>query len=150
MTEMHFQGYAPGAIKTRAELNDLLAEAGRTKRAIRLYAVEQGGHMSELFITSRTKVTITTYDSGWQYEAFDAWTRSSSFKERWFKYDRSLADLNIQGKVAGKGGHNRHQLFRNHRSAEDYAAQLRNDAGYQQAIKDFHKRIDRVFGAFWA
>lgn len=140
---MGFQGYAPGAIKTRAQLTDLIAEAGKTKRAIRLYAVEQGGHMSELFITSRTKITIKTFDSGWQYESFKPWARSTSTwsKERYYQSERSLADLNILGKTGKPGGHNRHQLFSNRRLADEYAAKLRGDARYQQAIKDFHRRM---------
>lgn len=147
---MGFQGYAPGAIKTRAQLTDLIAEAGKTRRAIRLYAVEQGGHMSELFITSKTKITIQTFDSGWQYESFKPWARSTWSKERYFQSERSLADLNIRGKTGKPGGHNRHQLFSNRRLADEYATKLRNDAQYQQAIKDFHGRIDKMFGGWLA
>lgn len=141
---LSFQGYAPGAIKTRAELNDLLAEAGKSKRAIRLYAVGQSGHKEELFITSKTRVQIRTYDSGWQYEFFTPWTRSTISGKRYFQYDRSLADLNIQGKLKA-GGHNRHQLFRNKRCADEYAVMLKADPAYIASVKRHHERCSEIF-----
>lgn len=141
-----FQGYAPGAIKSRAELTDLIAEAGKSKRAIRIYAVEQSGHQSDLFITSKTPFQIRTFDGGWQYEFFDPWTRSVWSKKRYYKCDRSLSDLNITGKVTKLGGHNRHQLFRNKRCADEYAAALSTDAEYLRSVAAHHAKCARIFG----
>lgn len=141
---MRFQGYAKGAIKTRAELLDLVIEARKGKKAIRLYSVEQGGHFGEHALTSRSKIE-THASTDYDFVTLHTLSRYSG----WYKTERCLGDLNIVEKNGRHSGHNRHQLFSNRRSAEEYAAKLAADAPYQQAIKDFHKRMDNIFNR-WA
>lgn len=145
---MRFQGYAKGAIKTRAELLDLVIEARKGKKAIRLYSVEQGGHFGEHALTSRSKIethALTDYD----FIALHTLSKYGGGKPEWYRNERCLGDLNIVEKNGRHSGHNRHQLFSNRRCAEEYAARLAADAPYQQAIKDFHKRMGSIFNR-WA
>ena len=140
MTGLGFKGYAHGAIKTRNELLDLIIEARKEKKAIRLYAVIQGGYFSELFLTSKSKI-----DGVSGLEKFDHWQRSPLASERFWKTYSCLGDLNIEG-----GGHNCHQLFANRRLALAYSEQLKADAEYQAAVKDWHRHCDTLFGNRWA
>lgn len=140
MTGLGFKGYAHGAIKTRNELLDLIIEARKEKKAIRLYAVTQGGYFNELFLTSKSKI-----DGDPDLEKFYHWQRSPLASERFWKTHSCLGDLNI-----GRGGHNRHQLFANRRLALAYSEQLKADAEYQSAVKEWHRRCDTLFGGRWA
>lgn len=147
------QEYPSGAIRTYHELNDLLAEAGKTRRAIRLHIVEQGGHQSEFIVTRKSRVAAGKHApdiffiNGW---ASSRWSRSPAAKDRWYKTERALGDLNILARNGRSGGHNRHMLFRNRRAANEYADSLRHDAAYQASIKQFHARCDKMFGGMWS
>jgi len=138
---MHFQGYAPGAIKTRAQLLDVVIEARKEKKAIRLYTVEQAGYQSEIYLTSKSKVF--TNDSG--FDSLTCWSKSGSSRQRYYRYDRCLFDLNITDRNGRNPGHNRHQLFLNRRHADAYGAALRNDATYHAAVKRWHEKCNRLF-----
>lgn len=142
---MRFQGYAKGAIKTRAELLDIVIEARKSKKAIRLYSVEQGGYFGEHALTSRSKIE-THASTDFDFITLHTFSRSRCSNKGWYKTERCLGDLNIVEKNGRHSGHNRHQMFSNRRCAEEYAAKLAADAPYQQAIKDFHKRMDGIFG----
>lgn len=140
MSSLGFKGYAHGAIKTRNELLDLIIEARKEKKAIRLYAVTQGGYFNELFLTSKSKI-----DGDPDLEKFTHWSRSVMPGRRFWKSYSCLGDLNI-----GCGGHNRHQIFANRRLALAYSEQLKADVGYQEAVKAWHQHCDTLFGNRWA
>lgn len=135
MATLGFTGYAPGAIKNRAQLLDIIIEARKSKKAIRLYAVEQGGYFSELFLTSKSTIVQDA-----AYEKFSCFAKSSWSGARYYRSHRYLGDLNIVAKDGRQPGHNRHQLFSNRRHATEYAEKLKGDAGYQQAVKEWHAR----------
>lgn len=141
-----FQGYAPGAIKTRAQLLDLIIEARKERKAIRLYAVVQSGRFEEVFLTSKSAISMQDSTG---IESFTMFMRSSYGGSRYYRISRCLGDLNIVGKTRA-GGHNRHQLFANRRLAEAYSTSLKSDTAYLAAVAERHASFDRIFGRLWS
>ena len=138
-----FQGYPAGAIKTQAELQDIVTEARKEKKAIRLYEVSQGGHFSELFITSKTRIEPGKHSP--DIMGFEYFRKASWGDKRLYKTHGCLGDLNITDKCGRRGGHNRHMLFSNRELARRYAQQLSTDKQYLAAVERHHAECDRLF-----
>ena len=136
--------YPAGAVKTHAELTDLIAEAGKTRRAIRLHLVEQGGYQASIIVTGKTRI-VASQGFGTPIYSFEGWAKATWRPYGWYKSHRCLGDLNIADKTGRSGGHNRHMLFRNKRCADEYAHQLQNDPVYQQEVREHHARCARAF-----
>lgn len=143
--DIRFKGYAKGAIRTHAELLDIVIEARKDKKAIRLYVVEQSGYFSELFLTSKSKIEASNNIGIW---SFNCWTKSA-WSSKPYRTTRCLGDLNVVDKDGYQGGHNRHQLFSNRRAALEYSETLKQDAGYLRAVAEHHRRCDAMFRGFY-
>lgn len=132
-----------GAIKTQGELTDLIVEARTEKKAIRLYAVEQGGHFSEVFLTSKSKCFAN--ETSPDIYQVKLWARSPFGQARFCRSSRCLGDLNIASKTKPARFYNRHMLFSNRKLAEAYSTCLKNDLAYQREIREHHARCARMF-----
>lgn len=143
-SQMRFQGYPKGAIRTGEELTDLIVEARKSRKAIRLYEVSQGGAFSECAITSSARIAPAGKHSP-DILALPVHRMSSWGGARWYSSHICLGDVNITYK-GRSGGHNRHMLFSNRRSATEYADALKSDVAYQRAVKDWHRECNEMFG----
>jgi len=144
---MKFIGpYPIGAIRTQRELQDVVTEARKEKKAIRLYGVSQGGYFEEMFLTSKSRIFSTETSPDIKQLTYRA--RSTWSGKRYYEATLCLADRNIEDNNGRRGGHNRHMLFTNRRAAEAYSQQLKNDRAYQFEIKEWHARCSRLFARF--
>lgn len=145
MSDIGFQGYAPGAIRNRAALLDYIIEARKERKAVRLFAVVQSGHLSEMFLTSKS--AISEQDSS-GIESFTCWQRATWTGRKYYRSHHCLGDLNVAGKQR-RGGHNRHQLFANRRLAQEYSEILKADRAYLAAVAEHHRHCAKLFSDLW-
>jgi hypothetical protein len=131
-----------GSIRTRDEVRDLVIEARKTKRAIRLYLVQQSGYLSEFFIASKSRLNKPkegSLCSGDNFYCLTGWTRSS-FDKKYYRSDMLMGSFSI-----GVSGGNGHFAFTNKIAAEKYSSQLKNDATYMKYVKDWHAYCSHAF-----
>lgn len=145
--------YPPGAVKTRDELRDLIIEARKEKKAIRLYAVGQMGHLRVYYLTSTSQLQKPKYKtglcSGDSFYSTAAYVDHSCIghnktNNRWFK-DQILCGSYSIGTMSSE----HHRLFTNKMHAENYATELKNDAEYVKSVHEHWEwcsRMDEVFG----
>lgn len=145
---LRFKGYPVGAIKTQGELQDIVTEARKKKKAIRLYEVSQSGYFSELFITSKSRIEAKPTSP--DLLSLSYFMRSTSGRKRYFKTTGCLGDRNVVDKHGRHSGHNRHFLFANKALAQRYANELSTDADYIAAVKRHHAECERLFSRIWA
>jgi hypothetical protein len=138
-----------GRIKTRGELLDLIIEARKEKKAIRLYLVEQSGHLGEFFITSQSRLSKPKYEtglaSGPNFYSVNGrklayWERDAAPKRRYYSYEILTGSYNIE-----VDGSSDHYAFTNRALAERYSNFLKNDAAYMRYVREWHAYCDKVF-----
>lgn len=143
-----------GRIKTREELQDLIIEARKEKKAIRIYLVEQSGHMAEFFITSRSRLNKPEYDEGsCSDDGFYSvngkklayWERRKPPAQRYYS-DRILCGSYSIGVPAYSGAP--HYAFTNRLLAERYSLFLKTHKEYMRYVKDWHAYCSRAFERF--
>lgn len=144
-----------GRIRSREELRDLIIEARKERKAIRIYLVQQSGYMSEFFLTSKSKLQKPDAESGLcSGDSFYRVNgrRLSSLHHRGKPKDRYYADELLTGSynIGCNGGSVHHFAFTNRALAERYSNTLKNDPIYRQYVKDWHAYCDRSFGRMWA
>src|ERR1700744_4679569 len=135
--------YPTGAIRTQRELQDVVTEARREKKAIRLYQVSQGGYFKEMFLTSKSKIFSTETSPHIKQLAYHM--RSTWSSRRYYPVTLWLADNNVTDNNGKEGGYNRHMLFTNRKAALAYSEQLKNDKTYQAEVKAWHDHCSRIF-----
>ena len=129
--------YPPGAMQRREDLLDLVIEARKTKRPIRIYRVAQMGHIEEFILTRKSRLGPNKYGfdtvNGW-----NVYSRGRTVPDRYRRGEFFLGDSVI--------GHEHHRTFSNRRHAENYAAELKNDPEYVLSVKEHWAYCDRMFG----
>lgn len=141
--------YPPGAIRSREQLRDLIIEARKERKAIRLYAVEQMGHVAEFYVTPKSRLSKPEYESGLcSGEAFysvDGYRGCQSYgpgaKNRYYKYKLLCGSYSV-----GCMSNEHHRLFQNRQHAENYSRALKDDAEYVLSVKEHWARCDMIFG----
>lgn len=133
---------------------DLVIESRKTKKAIRLYTVEQSGHISEYFITSKTqhyKKGSPDPKPGYQgidsvadqiYPVYRKWSfkgNSGPFKDR---YNR---DNLFYGQHVLDDYSSEFRLFTNKMAATNYSETLKNDPEYVEEVKRWHAHCNNLF-----
>lgn len=139
----------PGRIKNRAELLDLIIEARKEKKAIRIYLVQQSGYLSEFFITSRSRLHKPECESGLcsgpnfykvNGKQLSAFGNRRHPKDRYYSTDILTGSFNIES-----DGSADHYAFTNRALAERYSNFLKNDAAYTKYVREWHAYCDRSF-----
>ena len=143
-----------GRIKTRAEMRDLIIEARKEKKAIRVYLVEQSGYLTEFFITSRSRLEKPQSESGIcsgsnfyrvKGRKLANWKRDASLAARYYAVEILMGSYNIEA-----NGGNDHYAFTNRALAERHSKFLQTDAAYCKYVKDWHAYCDHTFGRMWS
>lgn len=143
-----------GRIKTREELLDLIIEARKGKKAIRIYLVEQSGYMSQFFLTSKSKLNKPDSESGLcsgpsfyrvNGRKLSTWKRRSEPKHRYRPDDILCGSYGIG--VPQFGG-SPHYAFTNRIAAERYSLFLKTHKAYIQYVSDWHRYCDRSFSGW--
>lgn len=138
-----------GRIKTRDELVDLIIEARKEKKAVRIWTVAQSGYLSPFFITSKSRLEKPDESAGYSrddnfYEVKGY--KLSTFGNRTRAEDRYYRDRILTGSYnIGCNGGSHHYAFTNRVLAERYSETLKTDPIYTQYVKDWHAYCDRTF-----
>lgn len=151
--------YAAGAIRTSQEIVDLVIEARKEKKAIRLYCVGQMGQISAFYLTSKSRYVRNkrerdgsssligpAYDevTGFNDHAFGKHTGTN---RRWHK-SRILAGTYDLGGSSGFSPE--HRLFTNRLLAERYGEALKADPEYVAGVKAHWARCRTMFSGWFA
>lgn len=140
-----------GRIKTREELQDLIIEARKERKAIRIYLVEQSGHVTEFFITSRSRLNRPEHQdglcSGQNFYRVDgkklaSWERHKAPSLRYYS-DHILCGSYAIGVPAHDGAP--HYAFTNRQLAERFSLYLKTHKEYQRYVKDWHAYVGQMF-----
>lgn len=143
-----------GRIKTREELLDLIIEARKDRKAIRIYLVEQSGHMGQFFLTSKSKLNKPEAEDGLcsgpnfysvNGRKLAGWERHRAPKHRYYS-DSILCGTYGIGVPQYSGSP--HYAFTNRLLAERYSLFLKTHAAYMKYVKDWHAYCDRTFPMF--
>lgn len=157
--QKYYNYYPTGALRTREEVLDLVIEARKEKKAIRIYTVNQGGHLDCFYIYSKTKLHKKGAPDPTPYPLkkgvlFDMLypivhdhrsISSSKTNKRWFKWHEYIGSYGIKD---GSPYPTEHRMFTNKRAAEEYSTLLQNDREYQEGIVRWHKYCNKMFDAF--
>lgn len=136
--------YPAGSIKTREEFRELVIQARKGKKAIRIYLVEQIGHVREVFITSKSQMQKPTESlPGDAFFKCHVMAKSSFPPKGYYPSDILLGSYSI-----GVMSSEHHRAFTNRRSAEQYSNELKNDPEYVAEVKAHWARCERLFGRF--
>lgn len=144
--------YPPGAITTREVLQDIIIEARKERKAIRLYGVCQMGHFETWFLTSKSrlnkpesKVGLCSGDSFYSVPAY----KLSSFTSRHEPKHRFYRDKFLCGSYSiGTLSNEYHRMFQNARLAREYAEELKNDPEYVLSVKEHWARCEKAFSRY--
>ena len=148
-----------GAIKSAEEMLDLVIEARKEKKAIRIYTVSQSGHLSCFYIYSKTKLyrpggkhPNPTYDSldNTNHVLYPILKDHSliGYKQtnnRWFKGDELLESYIP---ALSKFKPTEHRMFQNKKHAENYSKALSSDPQYMLEVKQWHEYCRKSFSSF--
>lgn len=144
-----------GAIRTRQEVRDLVIEARKEKKAIRIWTVTQSGHLDCFYLTSKSRLhkpedlglryTSENDHAFWHVDAVvdHSCIGMKGTNSRWFKKHELLGSYNIEA-----SGGNCHYAFTSKLAASRYSEELKNDARYQQSVKEHHERCARMFSGW--
>lgn len=144
-----------GAIRSVEEMLDLVIEARKTKRAIRIYTVNQGGSLSTFYIYSKTKlyrpggkhpnpnwgidnVNYVLYPIVKDHSCIGYKTTN----RRWFKSDEILESFIP---ALSKYPAVEHRMFTNKMAAEKYSKALSSDPIYMNEVREWHAYCYRMF-----
>lgn len=142
----------PGAIRTRNEIGDLVIEARKEKKAIRVWTVTQSGYLSCFYITSKSRLhkpddkphmkDYANDPSFWYVSAFHDHANIGyrTTNKRWFRHDEIMGSYNIES-----FGGNCHYAFTSKIAALRYSEELKNDEAYLLFVKQHHDRCKRMF-----
>ena len=143
-----------GRIRTREELRDLVIEARKERKAIRIYLVQQSGYMNEFFITSRSRLEKPKHEeglcsgdnfysvNGHQLSTFGS---PKSPKDRYYKTEILCGSFGIGVRQLGGSPH---YAFTNRVTAQRYSLFLKTHKAYMQYVRDWHAYCDRTFPRF--
>lgn len=146
----------PGAIKSMEEMRDLIIEARKEKKAIRIYTVNQGGRLGTFYIISKSRI----YKKGSPFPDRMGLNRGINdigdviepaihdhscinmrgTNRRWFKSHEFIDSYT--------GDYTEHRMFTNKQHALNYSNKLKNDPVYQQEVKDWHAYCDKMFNDY--
>lgn len=143
-----------GAIRSKEELMDLVIEARKEKKAIRIHTVNQSGYMSVFYIYSKTKLYKTgtphpnpvlsgiSCPSDVLYPVFHDHSRITKHRgvQRWFKTDEHPASYGIDDRYGTD-----HRMFTNKMHAENYSELLKNDPEYLEEVRQWHAKCNKLF-----
>lgn len=146
--------FPAGALKTVEEVLDLVIEARKERKAIRIWTVQQSGYLSCFYLISKTKL----YRPGGKhpdpsYSSIDNVNHvlyptvsdhsiigMKSTNNRWFKGHTLLESYGIKTNFK-----NEHRMFTNYKLAKQYSEQLKNDPIYIEDVKRWHAYCGRLF-----
>lgn len=143
-----------GRIKAREELLDLIIEARKGKKAIRIYLVQQSGYMNEFFITSRSRLEKPEHEDGlcsgdnfYSVNGRQLATYGSRKcpKDKYYKTEILCGSFGIG--VPQYGG-SPHYAFTNRIAAERYSLFLKTHKAYAQYVRDWHAYVSDMFPRF--
>lgn len=139
--------HPPGAIRFRRELLDLVIEARKEKKAIRIYLVSQSGYMSEFFITSKSRMSKPKHEtglaSGSSFYSVNGWRKSHFRDNGYYKSEILTGSYNIECSSSSN-----HCAFTNFLSAKKYSDHLKDDAAYVACVKAHHAWCNKIFRDF--
>jgi hypothetical protein len=130
-----------GCISSRQELLDLIIECRKEKKAMRLWEVCQMGNMSEIFLTSKSRIIPPDEKGLGSYSKVPCWKRHGFNGKRFYKTDFLPASYHIFESNFDE----EHALFTNKRLATGYSDRLKNDPAYVAAVKRHWADCDRLF-----
>ena len=133
-----------GCISSREQLTDLIIEARKTKRVVRLWEVCQMGAMGEIFLTSKSRIIAPDEKGFGCHSKAPCWRRSGYGTKKFYKTDFLPASYSIFESNFDQ----EHALFTNKRLAEEYSNRLKNNPAYVAAVKRHWAECDRLFKAF--
>lgn len=142
-----------GRIRAREELRDLVIEARKTRRPIRVYLVQQSGNMSEFFITSKSRLEKPDANPGEPCSGDDFYKVQgkmlTGYGSRRRPADRYYSSHILAGSFnIGVDGGSHHYAFTNRALAERYSNVLKTDPVYTKYVHDWHAYCDRTFARF--
>lgn len=152
--------YPKGSIRHVDEIIDLVKQARIEKRPVRLYAVEQMGHISHYALTSKVKLHPIPKPSldnpgnfciGPEFRRLEVWKiYSGDYVSSYLPHEFLISHFHKDRILMGSYGiscnpSGEHRLFTHKKLAEEYSNTLRNDPVYVQYVKDWHAYCDRVF-----
>ncbi len=127
--------YAVGAIAHSKELIDLVIEARKEKKAIRLWRVEQMGHISPFYLTSRSRyISNSRRDDGSFLSVLrPAYNRVTGYvdhasigyrgtRRRWFRTEILIGSYDIDGSSSYEP---EHRIFTSKIAADRYSARCK-------------------------
>ncbi len=131
-----------GAIQKREEIIELVIEARKEKKAIRVWTVTQSGHLSCFYITSKSRLHKADTAGQWKVDCYHdhSLIGMKQTNDRWFKHYELMGSYNIES-----CGGNCHFAFTSRIAAKRYSEELKNDNDYIQSVKEWHDRCDRMF-----
>lgn len=152
----YYGKYPVGALKTRNEVLDLVIEARKEKKAIRIWTVNQLGRISAFYIYSKTKL----YNQGapnpcndglekvlfnMLYPVIHDHTIISHKKTnmRWFKTHEFIGSYGVEETY-----NTEHRMFTNKRAATNYSNTLKNDPKYRADVEAHHQECAKLFSSF--
>lgn len=137
--------YPAGAIKHRQEVLDLIIEARKEKKAIRLYAVEQSGHLREMFLTSKSRMVKPKEDGMCTGPRFYMVEHTRTLYNGYNRKEYYESHILMGSYDIGVPNDTEHRLFTNRKLAEQYSETLKNSKEYLQEVKEHHERCNRMF-----
>lgn len=155
-TDYHKQ-FPAGALRRVQDVLDLVIEARKEHKAIRIWTVEQAGYLSCFYIISRTKL----YHPGGKhpdpvYSSIDNINHvlyptisdhsSIGYKKtnnRWFKTHTLCESFGIEIHYPTE-----HRMFTNYKLALQYSNQLKNDKIYLEDVAQWHAYCAKIFSSY--
>lgn len=144
--------YPPGAIKSREELRDIITEARKEKKAIRLYSVSQSGSFGILYLTSKSRLKKPKKETGLcSGDSFYsvAVIKEVTWRDRSGTAERFRRDELLCGTYSiGVNPSAEHRLFTNRTHAENYSKKLKSSKAYMQYVDAWHAYCAKMFDDF--
>ena len=151
-TTYHLE-YPTGALQRVEDVLDLVIEARKSRKAIRIYTVNQSGHIRIFFLTSKTKL----YRPGGKhpdshfsidnvnhvlYPIYDDYGSLGYTipKERWMRNHQLLESYGIKSRFQTA-----HRMFTNKMAAGEYSQTLKNDPQYMKEVREWHDFCNELF-----
>jgi hypothetical protein len=143
-----------GRIKTREELQDLVIEARKERKAIRIYLVEQSGHLAEFFLTSKSRLNKPESEDGLcsgpnfykvEGKRLASWERHKAPRHRYYS-SHILCGSYAIGVPAHDGAP--HYAFTNRKFAERFSLYLKTHKEYMQYVTAWHAYVSESFRDF--
>jgi len=154
-TTYHLE-YPTGALQRVEDVLDLVIEARKSRKAIRIYAVVQSGYIRTFFLTSKTKL----YRPGGKHPdphfsidnvnhvLYPIYADYGSLgytipKKRYMRGHELLESFGINSRFESA-----HRIFTGRIAAEVYSQKLQHDSQYMKEVREWHAFCDELFSDY--